>query len=316
MAAPQGTRRRRGDERARVMALTRAAYTVAEGGLPGTGEDEEEPIESERRTAGRPAPARHGTSRAMPPASRRRARRLSPRAALAAAVALALATAFLVVRAAVTTSSVVEVPPVAPSAAEPVVEVPADDGGDPSEEGAGAPPDASDPTAVPTDTAAPGGAPAPATTVVVHVSGHVLAPGVVTLAAGARVHEAVAATGGADGEADLDALNLARVLVDGEQVHVPAVGESAPPVVDAGGSGVTPGSPTTPGSVAGPTGRVNLNTATLAELDALPGIGPAIAQRVIDWREANDGFRDVAELDEVSGIGPSLMGSLRDLVTV
>lgn len=135
--------------------------------------------------------------------------------------------------------------------------------------------------------------------VVVHVAGQVIAPGIVDLPAGSRVHEAIAAAGGASAEADLDAVNLARVLVDGEQVYVPQPGEAVP--VAARGSAAV--------------GLVDLNAADLADLDALPGIGPVLAQRILDWRSEHGRFTSVEELGEVSGIGPTLLAKIRDLVT-
>ena len=134
--------------------------------------------------------------------------------------------------------------------------------------------------------------------VVVHVVGAVLAPGVVRLPAGSRVVDAVAAAGGTTGDADLAALNLARVLVDGEQVVVPRPGESAPPAA---------GAPTT-----GADALVDLNSASLAQLDELPGVGPVLAQRIVDRRP----FTSVDELDEVSGVGQTLLDRLRPLVRV
>lgn len=134
--------------------------------------------------------------------------------------------------------------------------------------------------------------------VVVHVVGAVLAAGVVRLPAGSRVIDAVAAAGGATGDADLAGLNLARVLVDGEQVVVPRPGESVPSAA---------GAPTT-----GADGLVDLNTASLAQLDELPGVGPVLAQRIVDRRP----FTSVDELDEVSGVGPTLLDRLRALVRV
>lgn len=136
--------------------------------------------------------------------------------------------------------------------------------------------------------------------VVVHVVGHVAAPGVVRLPVGARVTDAVEAAGGALAEADLSALNLARTLVDGEQVMVPAPGDV----------------PTTVGAAAAPSdSRVDLNTADAGALDALPGIGPVLAQRIVDHRTAAP-FGSVDDLDDVPGIGPALMAELRDLVRV
>lgn len=142
--------------------------------------------------------------------------------------------------------------------------------------------------------------------VFVHVSGAVAGPGLYHLAAGARVFDAVSAAGGLTAEADSSAVNLARLLTDGEQLHVPTIAETAesPP----GGSG-SPGA-----AEAG--GKINLNTADLAALDTLPRVGPAIAQRIIDWREANGRFTSVDDLLSVPGIGEKMLAGLRDLVTV
>jgi competence protein ComEA len=136
----------------------------------------------------------------------------------------------------------------------------------------------------------------------VHVLGAVVRPGIVELAPGARVVDAVGAAGGLTAEADPGGVNLARSLVDGEQLVVPIVG--APPPAPAAGGGA-------PGD-----GRVSLNRADVAELDTLPRIGPALAQRIIDWREANGPFTDVAQLLDVAGIGDAVYSGLADLVTL
>ncbi|MCU1433108.1 MAG: hypothetical protein JWP95_2213 [Actinotalea sp.] len=148
------------------------------------------------------------------------------------------------------------------------------------------------------------GASAATGAVVVHVVGQVARPGVVTLPAGARVTDAIAAAGGATAEADLGALNLARVVADGEQVAVLRPGEQAPPPA----TGPTGGSQ--------PDGTVDLNQAELADLDALPGIGPVLAQRILDWRGESGPFTSVHELREVTGIGPAVYDGIRDLVRV
>ena len=136
--------------------------------------------------------------------------------------------------------------------------------------------------------------------VVVDVVGAVAAPGVVRLPDGSRVVDAVASAGGATAEANLSALNLARVLVDGEQIVVPRPGDA----------------PTSTGSGDAPRdGLVDLNTADAAALDALPGIGPVLAARIVDHR-ADGPFTSVDELGDVSGIGPTLLERLRDLVRV
>jgi competence protein ComEA len=154
--------------------------------------------------------------------------------------------------------------------------------------------------------------------VVVHVVGRVRHPGVVHLPAGSRVQQAVAAAGGARRGADLDRINLARPLVDGEQVLVPRPGQPIGPVE--GVAGAVPGSAggLPPGGSPAPSGGsvqpVDVNTATLAELDSLPGVGPVLAQRILDWRAQNGRFTAVDELGEVSGIGDAVLARLRPLV--
>ena len=138
------------------------------------------------------------------------------------------------------------------------------------------------------------------TSLYVHVSGAVNAPGLYVLHPDARVVDAVAAAGGLAEDAEAAGVNLARPVTDGEQVIGPRVGEAPA----AGPAGVTAD------------GRVNLNTADEGALDTLPGVGPAIAGRIIEWREANGRFASVDDLLSVSGIGPKMLESLRDLVTV
>lgn len=166
------------------------------------------------------------------------------------------------------------------------------------------------------DVVASGGAGGPGSTgagvgtaavVVVHVVGEVTSPGVVSLEPGARVADAVAAAGGATPAADLGAINLARVLTDGEQVVVPAPGQVT---TGAGGAG--------PRGAGGPGGEglVDLNRADAAAFDTLPGIGPVLAARIVSWRDEHGRFTAVEELTEVTGIGPALLAGVRDLVRV
>ena len=158
--------------------------------------------------------------------------------------------------------------------------------------------------------ASPSATAAPAE-VVVHVVGAVHRPGLVRLPAGSRVSDAVAAAGGTTAAARAASVNLARVLVDGEQVVVQS--RNGPPVVAAPGTVAGAGAA---GGASGPAGPVDLNSATLEALDGLPGIGPVLAQRILDWRAAHGRFSSVDELGEVSGIGEATLADLRPAVTV
>lgn len=140
--------------------------------------------------------------------------------------------------------------------------------------------------------------------VVVDVAGKVRHPGIVTLPVGSRVHDALKKAGGARPGTRLAALNLARVLVDGEQV---VVGQPAPTGTAPSAVGSTPGS-------AG--GMVNLNSAGLSELDMLPGVGPVTAQKILDWRGAHGAFSSVDELLEVDGIGDKTLADIAPHVTL
>lgn len=144
----------------------------------------------------------------------------------------------------------------------------------------------------------------------VHAAGAVASPGVYALPAGARVADLLAAAGGPLSEADLDRLNLAARVADGDRVYVPRRGEGEPPSTEVGGlAGAGGGPPTT-------AGLVDLNTATAAQLDTLPGVGPATANAIITYRTRHGPFRSVTELLEVPGIGPAKLESLRPLVKV
>ncbi|WP_409328976.1 ComEA family DNA-binding protein [Trujillonella humicola] len=137
-------------------------------------------------------------------------------------------------------------------------------------------------------------------TVTVSVVGQVARPGLVVLPQGARIADAIAAAGGLLPDADPSAVNLAAVVSDGQQIAVAVPGAPAPA-----------GAPPT-----APSGRVSLNTAGVAELDALPGIGPVLAQRIVDHRTTNGPFTAIEQLEDVPGIGPVVFDELADLVTV
>jgi competence protein ComEA len=142
--------------------------------------------------------------------------------------------------------------------------------------------------------------PQEAAEIYVHVAGAVDSPGLYVLGSGARVIDAVSAAGGLASDAEPGAINLARALTDGEQLVVPRKGEDPP-------------APAQGGPSAGP---VNVNTADAVALETLPGVGPALASRIISWRETEGPFAAVDDLLAVSGIGPRVLESLRELVTV
>ncbi len=147
----------------------------------------------------------------------------------------------------------------------------------------------------------------------VHVVGQVKRPGVVEVSAGARILDAIEAAGGATSKADLDAINLARAVVDGEQIQVLRPGESPTPASGSAAPATGSGSGGTGG---GPGVKVPINTADLAQLDTLPGVGPVLAQRILDWRSQHGAFASIDQLGEVSGIGEKLLANLTPLVTL
>ena len=146
--------------------------------------------------------------------------------------------------------------------------------------------------------------PTPTTEIVVHIAGAVKNPGVYKLKKGSRVIEGVEKAGGASEKADLNTINLARLLSDGEMVRVPEKFEP--------GARVSTSSPGT--SV--PQGKVNLNLAAKSQLETLPGIGPKLAQQIINYRKKNGLFRNIEELKKVPGIGRKKFESLKDLISV
>ncbi|MEY2430861.1 MAG: competence protein ComEA [Acidimicrobiaceae bacterium] len=156
--------------------------------------------------------------------------------------------------------------------------------------------------------AAPASAAPAATTplVVVQAAGAVVHPGLYRLAPGARVDDLVHAAGGLAPDADPDRVNLAAPLVDGEKIYIPRVGEP------------TPSDATSGGAASGPTRSqpIDLNTASIGQLDALPGIGPATAQAIVDYRAQHGRYRSVDDLLNVRGIGPAKLDQIRSLVRV
>lgn len=143
-------------------------------------------------------------------------------------------------------------------------------------------------------------------TALVHVAGAVRRPGVYRFGHGARVQDAVRRAGGPRPQADLNAINLAGEVSDGQQIVVPSrSGAGGNSGAGAAAGAVTPSAPSTP---------VNLNTATAEQLDTLEGVGPVTAQKILDWRREHGGFRSVDDLAQVPGIGPKRMAALRDKV--
>jgi competence protein ComEA len=150
-----------------------------------------------------------------------------------------------------------------------------------------------------TDTPTTGSTPTVSSTITVHVAGLVGRPGLVELPEGSRVADAVAAAGGLLPGARADLINLAAALVDGQQIVVPG-----------------PEGDRSPAAGETPDGKIHLNLATVAELDALPGVGPVIAERIVSYREANGPFQTVEDLLDVPGIGEAKLADLRDHVQV
>ena len=174
-----------------------------------------------------------------------------------------------------------------------------------------------EPTASPVPTLpAPIATPTPGV-VRVYVSGAVTTSDVYFLPKGSIIKDAIIAAGGFTADADRERINQALELQDQQQIHVPRQGEQNPPPVVQGGSsgdnGPTADSAAPPGAPGGP---VNLNTATVEQLDGLPGIGPALAQRIVDYRQKVGGFKHIEEITEVSGIGEAIFAKIKDLITV
>lgn len=169
---------------------------------------------------------------------------------------------------------------------------------------------------LPPPTAAPSTAPVATVPqpIVVHVAGAVNQPGVFTLPPGSRANAAVEAAGGPAPDGELDGLNLATPLTDGQRVYVPTVGEIDPIAVGAAAAELSPtNGSTAPAAALGP---IDVNRATADELEQLPGVGPATATAIIDDRERNGPYATVDDLDRVPGIGPAKLEVIRDLVTV
>lgn len=158
----------------------------------------------------------------------------------------------------------------------------------------------------------------------VHAAGGVARPGLYAVRTGARVADVVAVAGGPAPDADLDRVNLAAPVADGERVYVPRRGEEEPPVVvgnpaggaPAGGPGGVSGGSGGPGSAPSAAAPLDLNRAGVDELDRLPGVGPTTAAAIVAWRDAHGAFRSVDDLTQVRGIGPAKLEQLRPLVRV
>ncbi|MFQ6059612.1 MAG: helix-hairpin-helix domain-containing protein [Anaerolineae bacterium] len=160
----------------------------------------------------------------------------------------------------------------------------------------------------------PSPTPAPTATpamVLVYISGAVANPDVYALPQGSRVKQAIEAAGGFTAQADRDRVNLAKRLHDEEQVYVPQMGEETWPLVSPVTSGSSSDQPSSPSG-----GVININTATAAELESLPGIGPTYAQRIIEYREQNGPFQRIEEVMRVRGIGQVTFEKIKDQITV
>ena len=318
-----GTRARRRDidSARRVRALTRRAYLATAGHLD---LDDDEPPPNPRADGFEEI--LHGPPDQRRPAERARERarvrwRVTLRSVIAAVLVLGALTGIVVIRSmAVGGRAAVPLPPAVQP--DPAIEAPDGAGSDPPAVASptdGAP--AADVSPAPWGPTEPAGSPAASSEpgaaggeLVVHVAGAVHTPGIVTVPAGARVADVVDRAGGPTSTAELGAINLARAVVDGEQVYVPEVGQAEPGAQAGPAPGALPGAggPATAAQDA----PVDLNTADQAGLETLPGVGPSIAQRILDWRQTNGSFHTVEELLEVPGIGPATLERLRPRVTV
>lgn len=145
-------------------------------------------------------------------------------------------------------------------------------------------------------------------TIMVHISGQVYKPGIVEMDLGKRLIDAIKAAGGLMKEADLDRINLAKKLVDEEKIYIPKVGEELNnDIIDVQVTSVSTSSDSN--------GKININKCSQIDLESLPGIGPVLAERIIDYRNSNE-FKTIEELKEVSGIGDKKYEALKDLITV
>lgn len=271
-----------------------ATEAAADAGRPRWGVPTRMPAGAAARVIELPRPAPE-------PLEWRPPRTLSQRLLRAVTTPLLLGGAVFVLAVVVTIAVVAFQQPTVPAEFATAEEVPAPDS---AGEGLGA--DAG-PVAGTQSGAAAGTVDAP---VFVHVVGEVHAPGVVELSSGSRVEAAIEAAGGPTDAAVLAGVNLARVVVDGEQIVVPDA--------EAAAAGATVGGAHAPGSAsAGAAGGIiNLNSAGVAELETLPRVGPALAQRIIDWRDMNGPFTSIEQLLQVSGIGAKTLEQFRALVTV
>ena len=146
-----------------------------------------------------------------------------------------------------------------------------------------------------------------------HAAGAVVRPGVYVLPSSARVADALAAAGGTAAEANVDQLNLAAKLLDAQRIYVPRQGEAPPPPDLAAGPGTAGPTGTASGTPAEP---IDLNAATAAQLDVLPGVGPATSNAIVTYRTKHGPFRSVSDLLSVPGIGPAKLDAIRPLVRV
>ena len=151
--------------------------------------------------------------------------------------------------------------------------------------------------------------------IAVHVIGAVPRPGLYEFPEGARVQNAIDAAGGLLAEADENAMNLAAILVDGEQLDVPYKSGSESSTASSTSNDLPTSNSDSVEDGTANSDLININTATLEELDSLPGIGPTTAQKVLDYRDANGPFSVIEDIMNVSGIGPATFGDIKDLIT-